>query len=86
MQPRGGKIFIFMPPVEYLADYLDLVATRSEDTAAHLKMPVTIEGYSPQADPRLGILKITPDPGVIEVNIQPAASWDELVRNHDRAL
>jgi uncharacterized protein (DUF2126 family)/transglutaminase-like putative cysteine protease len=79
LQPRDGKLFIFMPPVEYLADYLDLVAA-IEDTAAHLNMPVMLEGYAPPYDPRIRVIKVTPDPGVIEVNIHPAESWDELVR------
>ena len=80
IQPRDGKLFIFMPPVEFLADYLDLVAA-IEDTAAHLQMPVMIEGYTPPYDPRVSVLKVTPDPGVIEVNVQPAGCWDELVEN-----
>jgi uncharacterized protein (DUF2126 family) len=79
VQAREGKIYIFMPPVEFLADYLDLV-TAIEDTAAYLGMPVTIEGYTPPYDPRIDVLKVTPDPGVIEVNIQPAANWAELVQ------
>jgi uncharacterized protein (DUF2126 family) len=80
VQAREGRIYIFMPPVDYIADYLD-VAAAIEDTAAHLAMPVLIEGYTLPNDPRLAVFKVTPDPGVIEVNIQPAASWDELVEN-----
>jgi uncharacterized protein (DUF2126 family) len=69
-----------MPPVDYLTDYLDLVAA-IEDTAAHLSTPVVIEGYTPPNDTRISVFKVTPDPGVIEVNIQPAATWDALVEN-----
>ena len=80
IQPREGKLYVFMPPVEYVADYLDLVAA-IEETAAYLTIPVMLEGYALPFDTRIRVLKVTPDPGVIEVNIHPAASWDELVRN-----
>jgi uncharacterized protein (DUF2126 family)/transglutaminase-like putative cysteine protease len=79
VEPRNGKLHVFMPPTETLESYLDLIAA-IEDTAAELDLPVVVEGYLPPPDPRLTIIKVTPDPGVIEVNVQPAANWDELVR------
>ncbi len=78
VEPRNGRLNVFMPPLAKAEDYIDLL-TAIEDTAAHLKMPVAIEGYPPPHDPRLKNIKVTPDPGVIEVNIQPAGSWPELV-------
>ena len=78
VEPRGGVLHIFMPPLDRLEDYLELV-TAIEDTAAALAMPVVIEGYLPPHDPRIDHIKVTPDPGVIEVNVHPAHNWDELV-------
>ena len=81
-QPRRGILYLFMPPLESLEHYLELVAA-IEATAAALKRPVVLEGYEPPRDPRLETLRITPDPGVLEVNVQPVRSWRELVDNTD---
>jgi len=80
VEPRDGRLCIFMPPAKTIEDYLELL-TAIEDTAAHLNMPVAIEGYAPPRDPRINQIKVTPDPGVIEVNIHPAHDWAELVAN-----
>ena len=77
-EPRDGKLYIFMPPTEKLDDYLEIVAA-VEATAEEMKLPVIMEGYEPPSDPRLTHFRVTPDPGVIEVNIHPAKSWDQLV-------
>src|SRR3984957_8758031 len=66
-----------LPPFERVDDWLELVGL-IEETAVELDMPIIIEGYGPPRDPRLNVLAVTPDPGVIEVNLPPAASWDEL--------
>ncbi|MGH9680705.1 MAG: transglutaminase family protein, partial [Candidatus Acidiferrales bacterium] len=79
-ESRDGILRVFLPPQQYLDDYLALVAA-VEDTAADLGLPVLVEGYPPPYDPRIHAIKVTPDPGVIEVNIHPSTSWDELVKN-----
>jgi uncharacterized protein (DUF2126 family) len=76
-EPRAGVLYIFMPPVPRLEDYIELLGV-IEDTARVLSQPVLIEGYEPPQDPRLMGFRVTPDPGVIEVNIHPSASWEEL--------
>lgn len=80
VEVREGRLYVFMPPIKRIEDYLALV-TAVERTAARLALKLRIEGYAPPRDPRIKLLSVTPDPGVIEVNIHPAASWNELVHN-----
>ncbi|MEM7541276.1 MAG: transglutaminase family protein [Pseudomonadota bacterium] len=74
---RDQRLHVFLPPVTQLESYVALI-NAIETTAGELDVPVIIEGYGPPEDPRLSMLQITPDPGVIEVNVHPAASWSQM--------
>ncbi len=76
-EPRNGVLYIFMPPASELEHYLQLVAA-VEAAAEELHQPVILEGYEPPRDPRLETFRVTPDPGVIEINIHPSANWAQL--------
>ncbi|RRJ98084.1 transglutaminase family protein [Opitutaceae bacterium TAV4] len=78
VQPRDGRLHVFMPPITLAEDYLDLISG-IETSATELGLPVIIEGEPPPRDPRLNKLSVTPDPGVIEVNLHPSRTWTELV-------
>ncbi len=75
---KTGSLYVFMPPVARLEDYLRMLAA-VEATAEELQLKIVLEGYPPPRDPRLKLLQVTPDPGVIEVNIHPAHNWNEIV-------
>ncbi|MGE0684999.1 MAG: transglutaminase family protein, partial [Candidatus Binatia bacterium] len=78
VEPRDGRLHVFLPPLRFVEHYLDLIASL-ELTAAEFSWPIFIEGYTPPSDWRLRHFSVTPDPGVIEVNIQPAQNWEEVV-------
>jgi len=77
VEARAGRLHVFLPPVDTLRDYVALIST-IEQSARELALPVLPEGYEPPYDSEVLVLKVTPDPGVIEVNVHPAASWDDL--------
>ncbi len=80
IEVRNQRLHLFMPPLYHLEHYLALI-NAIETVAGKFKIPVVIEGYEPPRDYRIERLNVTPDPGVIEVNIHPAASWKEIVAN-----
>jgi uncharacterized protein (DUF2126 family)/transglutaminase-like putative cysteine protease len=77
---RHGQVYVFLPPLQLLEDFISLVAS-IESVSQALGEPIRLEGYAPPDDPRLGRFAVTPDPGVIEVNIHPAEDWDDLKQN-----
>ncbi len=80
VEAREGRLHVFMPPLPHIEDYLALVK-EVEHSARALDMPLWLEGYPPPRDSRVQSFQVTPDPGVIEVNIHPAKTWQELVAN-----
>jgi uncharacterized protein (DUF2126 family) len=79
-EARGGHLRVFLPPLERLEAAVALIDA-IEDAAHETQLPVVVEGYPPPRDPRIASLAVTPDPGVIEVNVQPASTWRALIES-----
>jgi uncharacterized protein (DUF2126 family) len=78
IEARDGILGVFLPPLRDGEDYAALVAA-IEASAARTGRPVRLEGYAPPFDKRINAIKITPDPGVLEVNVHPAVSWRDAI-------
>jgi uncharacterized protein (DUF2126 family)/transglutaminase-like putative cysteine protease len=83
VEPRDGKMHIFLPPLFAVEDWLDLLAA-VEETAGETNRRIVLEGYLPPSDERLTTFSVTPDPGVIEVNVHPVRTWPEQVRQTEQ--
>jgi len=80
-QVRGGNLYLFLPPVRKAEDWFALVA-EIEKTAEATGLKPILEGYTPPHGDAFQSFQITPDPGVIEVNLPPAADsahWTKLL-------
>ena len=73
----NGHVYIFLPPQIKIEAYLELVGFIHK-VSAKLKMPILLGGYEPPYDNRIEKILVTPDPGVIEVNIPPLKNWNEI--------
>lgn len=82
VEAREGKLYVFFPPFKHVEQYLELLAI-VEEAANRLSLEILIEGYEPPRDNRIEKLVVTPDPGVIEVNVHPAKSWQEVLKNYN---
>ena len=73
VEPRDGELFVFLPPLPSAPDFIELV--RAVDAAAReTGLEVRLEGYPPPWSPEVIRFSVTPDPGVLEVNVQPTRS------------
>ena len=77
VQARDGFVYVFLPPLEKLEMFCELLGVLDR-AVGRTRTPIVLEGYGPPPDPRIKHLLITPDPGVIEVNVHPTSSWTEL--------
>jgi uncharacterized protein (DUF2126 family)/transglutaminase-like putative cysteine protease len=73
VERREGTLFAFLPPSATAEEFLALVEAVDQARRA-TGVEVQLEGYPPPSSPLLSRLAVTPDPGVLEVNLPPRTS------------
>jgi uncharacterized protein (DUF2126 family) len=79
VETREGTVFVFLPPLASAEDFFALLA-EIDAVRRDLGIEVMLEGYPPPSSPLLKRLAITPDPGVLEVNVPPTRDTQSYVR------
>ncbi len=78
VEVRDKALYVFLPPLRSAGAWVELINVLAESASKTGLRPI-LEGYEPPHDPRLTSFRITPDPGVVEVNIHPSKRFAELV-------
>jgi uncharacterized protein (DUF2126 family)/transglutaminase-like putative cysteine protease len=78
---KGNELYLFIPPLSQLESFIDLIKS-IEYTSKKTKISVLLNGYCPPIDNRLNYFSVTPDPGVLEINIHPSKTWQEIVEKN----
>ena len=77
VEARDGFVHVFLPPLEKLEKFVELIGL-VERAATETRHRSSSRATARRPDPRIKVLMVTPDPGVIEVNVHPTSSWTEL--------
>jgi uncharacterized protein (DUF2126 family) len=77
---KAGELIVFLPPLPSFEAFCALVRAIEGVVARGNFPPIALEGYAPLDSPDLDQIAFMADPGVIEVNLPPAASWAEFER------
>ena len=85
VEPRDGELFVFLPPFATAADFAELV-DHVHAAAKDADLSVRLEGYPPPWSPDLVRFSVTPDPGVLEVNVPPTRSGRDFADLIDRVF
>jgi uncharacterized protein (DUF2126 family) len=74
---RQGTLIVFVPPL-LLESYVVLLAAIERTLDQLALRDVILAGYAPPPDPALPTIGLASDPGVLEINVAPCATWRDF--------